>query len=171
MSAYYFETENVFLEPAIVIVDEIDLHLHVSFQKKLVKFLSSTFKNVQFIVSAHSPLVVQASSDANILLLKRVGTSARIQQNVNDISKWRIDQLYNSELFGNIGARSESTSKLIKKKSNLLLKADLSNKDREEIKNIDTKLNDIPSGKTQFEMEAIELFKKAATIYKDDSNK
>lgn len=50
----------------IVIIDEIDVHLHVSLQKIIFPFLNKSFPNVQFIVSTHSPFVIQSVSDAVI---------------------------------------------------------------------------------------------------------
>lgn len=43
-----------------VIIDEIDAHLHPALQVRVLKALSTTFKNVQFIVSSHSPLVISS---------------------------------------------------------------------------------------------------------------
>lgn len=50
----------------IVIIDEIDAHLHVTLQKKVFDFFSSSFPNIQFIISTHSPFVVQSVSNAII---------------------------------------------------------------------------------------------------------
>lgn len=50
----------------VVIIDEIDAHLHVSLQKKVFDFFSKSFPNVQFIISTHSPFVLQSVSDAVI---------------------------------------------------------------------------------------------------------
>lgn len=50
----------------IVIIDEIDAHLHVTLQKKVFEFFSKSFPNIQFIISTHSPFVVQSVSDAVI---------------------------------------------------------------------------------------------------------
>jgi hypothetical protein len=44
--------------PAVVLVDEIDAHMHPAWQQALVKRLSETFRNTQFIVTTHSPLVI-----------------------------------------------------------------------------------------------------------------
>ncbi len=44
--------------PAIVLIDEIDTYLHPKWQAKILAVLVETFKNVQFIVTTHSPLVV-----------------------------------------------------------------------------------------------------------------
>ncbi|WP_395279134.1 AAA family ATPase [Enterobacter bugandensis] len=50
----------------IVLIDEIDAHLHVTLQKKVFNFFTNSFPNVQFIISTHSPFVVQSVSDAII---------------------------------------------------------------------------------------------------------
>lgn len=55
----------------IVIIDEIDAHLHVTLQKKVFNFLSESFKDIQFIISTHSPFVVQSVSDAIIYNLSK----------------------------------------------------------------------------------------------------
>ncbi|MCH4896870.1 hypothetical protein E0494_09175 [Marinilabiliaceae bacterium JC040] len=42
----------------VVLIDEIDLHLHPSWQKKILADLKQVFPNIQFIVSTHAPLVI-----------------------------------------------------------------------------------------------------------------
>ncbi|MHA3058092.1 AAA family ATPase [Acinetobacter sp. ANC 5584] len=51
----------------IVIIDEIDVHLHISLQKKILPFLIKTFPKAQFIVSTHSPFVI-TSIDKNTVV-------------------------------------------------------------------------------------------------------
>ena len=53
----------------IVIVDEIDAHLHVTLQKKVFSFFSNAFPNIQFIISTHSPFVIQSVDDSVIFNL------------------------------------------------------------------------------------------------------
>ena len=53
----------------IVLIDEIDLHLHPKWQWNVIEALRQTFKNVQFIIATHSPIVISSSRDANIVLL------------------------------------------------------------------------------------------------------
>lgn len=50
----------------IVLIDEIDAHLHVSLQRKIFSFLTNAFPNIQFIITTHSPFVVSSVSDALI---------------------------------------------------------------------------------------------------------
>ncbi|EOW6560103.1 AAA family ATPase [Cronobacter dublinensis] len=55
----------------IVIIDEIDAHLHISIQKKIMSFLSRSFPLIQFIVTTHSPFVVMSVNDAVIYDLSK----------------------------------------------------------------------------------------------------
>lgn len=50
----------------IVIIDEIDAHLHISLQKKIFSFLTDAFPKLQFIVTTHSPFVVMSVDNAVI---------------------------------------------------------------------------------------------------------
>lgn len=53
----------------IVLIDEIDLHLHPKWQWNVIEALRKTFENVQFIIATHSPIVISASKEANLVLL------------------------------------------------------------------------------------------------------
>ena len=70
---------NVLDGEGIVLIDEIDLHLHPSWEQTAMTKLHETFKNIQFIVTAHSPLVashfdgqVFAVKDGNVIVLPRL---------------------------------------------------------------------------------------------------
>jgi energy-coupling factor transporter ATP-binding protein EcfA2 len=87
----YPKSPNPLAEPAVVLIDEIDLHLHPKWQRTLMNFLSERFINTQFIVTAHSPLVVQAAVNAKIVLLRRQDDHVIIDNNVEAIQGWRVD--------------------------------------------------------------------------------
>lgn len=53
----------------IVIIDEIEQHLHPKWQKRIFSRLRGKFPNIQFIVATHSPLVASASKDVDVHLL------------------------------------------------------------------------------------------------------
>jgi ABC-type cobalamin/Fe3+-siderophores transport system ATPase subunit len=54
----------------IVLLDEIDLHLHPTWQRRIVPLLRKAFPRLQFIVSTHSPLVLAGFEREEIILLK-----------------------------------------------------------------------------------------------------
>lgn len=55
---------SVFDQPIILFLDEIDIHLHPSWQKKILPIIQKTFVNAQIFVSTHSPFVVASVEDA-----------------------------------------------------------------------------------------------------------
>ncbi|MDR6578492.1 AAA family ATPase [Pseudomonas extremaustralis] len=63
-------TEYAQIKPSeltgIVVIDEIDAHLHVSLQRKILPFFTSSFPAIQFIVTTHSPFVLTSVDDAVI---------------------------------------------------------------------------------------------------------
>lgn len=61
---------NPLLGKAIVLIDEIDLHLHPRWQRNVLKLFSETFPNCQFIVSTHSPQVIGEIPSESVLLVR-----------------------------------------------------------------------------------------------------
>lgn len=56
--------------PGIALIDEIETHLHVELQRKILPFLTKMFPNIQFIVTTHSPFVLSSLEDAVIFDMK-----------------------------------------------------------------------------------------------------
>lgn len=55
--------------PGIVLIDEVDMHLHPSWQKSILPTLLDTFPAVQFIVTTHSPMVIASAETASVRAL------------------------------------------------------------------------------------------------------
>lgn len=56
----------------VVLIDEIELHMHASWQRKVIRVLKETFPNVQFIITTHSPQVLgEIDADFNVFSLRR----------------------------------------------------------------------------------------------------
>ncbi len=55
----------------VVLIDELETHLHVDLQKKILPFLTSFFPKVQFIVTTHSPFVINSISNAVVCDLEK----------------------------------------------------------------------------------------------------
>lgn len=53
----------------IVLIDEVDLHMHPKWQRNLIRQLSETFPNCQFVLTTHSPLVISDSKDVLVYVL------------------------------------------------------------------------------------------------------
>lgn len=81
----------------VAIIDEIDAHLHVTLQRKILPFLSNSFPGIQFIVTTHSPFVLTSVSDSVIFDISR-------KEQVGDLSSYS----YEAVLEGLFGAHSSS---------------------------------------------------------------
>lgn len=58
-------------QPAIVFIDEIEAHLHVELQKRVLPFLTQMFPHVQFIVSTHSPFIINSLANSVVYDLEK----------------------------------------------------------------------------------------------------
>jgi predicted ATP-binding protein involved in virulence len=160
----YPESENPLAEPAILLVDEIDLHLHPTWQKKLTGFLLEKFPKTQFIVTAHSPLVIQSASEHNLVLLKKTedGKDVEIDNNPVSVKNWRIEQILTSDLFGLETTLPPKTEELMRQRNQILSKSKITKKDKEQLSQLEKNMGDLPYGDTAEEIEADTLIKKIA---------
>ncbi len=73
--------ENPLLGEGIVLIDEIELHMHPSWQRKILGVLKKTFPNIQFIVTTHSPVILsEANEDYNVFFMKREDDEIEVKQ-------------------------------------------------------------------------------------------
>ncbi len=159
----YPQSEDPLAEPAIVLVDEIDLHLHPKWQRTIMSFLTERFPNTQFIVTAHSPLVVQAAKDANIVLLRREGDHVVIDNDPEIIDNWRVEQVLSS-VFDLPSPHSPDIEKLIESRRKILAKSKLTAKDERELKKLEKQIGSLPTGESSEDIRAMDIIRKAAKL-------
>lgn len=68
------ERKNPLEGTGVVLIDELDLHMHTSWQRKVLGVLKETFPNIQFIITTHSPQILGESGDTfNLLYMFKEG--------------------------------------------------------------------------------------------------
>jgi energy-coupling factor transporter ATP-binding protein EcfA2 len=102
--------------PGVVLIDEVDAHLHVAWQQNLGFWLTSRFPAIQFLVTTHSPFICQAASPRGIIRLPAPGED-RQMEHVDDrlykaIVNGGADDAVMSELFGLEHAHSRRAEEL-----------------------------------------------------------
>ncbi|WP_415879616.1 AAA family ATPase [Methylomonas sp. TEB] len=162
----YPNSPNPIVEPAVVLIDEIDLHLHPKWQRTIMAYLSERFVNTQFIVTAHSPLIVQAAENANIVVLKREGDSVKIHQHPQDVKGWRIDQLLTSDLFDLPSARSPHYENLLNQRRQILSQAQLTDTDQAKLSELECQIGELPTAETPEDIDAMNIIRRAAELLK-----
>jgi predicted ATP-binding protein involved in virulence len=97
----YPDSENPLHEPAIVLIDELDLHLHPEWQRKIISFLSEQFPGTQFIATTHSPLIIQSADNINLVLLEKQDDHVIIKQrpDIKTFKGWTVEEIL-TELMG-----------------------------------------------------------------------
>lgn len=55
--------------PGVVLIDELDVHLHPRWQRRVVRDLRETFPNIQFVCTSHSPFIIQSINAGELRLL------------------------------------------------------------------------------------------------------
>ncbi|MCY3729516.1 MAG: ATP-binding protein [Nitrospira sp.] len=161
---HYPGSLNPFDEPAIVIVDEIDLHLHPRWQREIREHLTSHFPKVQFIATAHSPVMTQSSLGANLAVVRWLDDHAVIENDPIAIRDWRLDQVLTSDLYGFDSARPPEIEKLQKRRQELVQKEKLSNAEGQELDELDRMVLDLPTAETPEDQKAMEIIRKAAEL-------
>lgn len=144
---------------AIVLIDELDLHLHPRWQRDIVKKLTDTFPNCQFIATTHSPQIVGEVSPESIIILEDGKQPYRPDQALGMDTNWILEFLMGSN------PRNEETQKQLDYISNLIEedKFDLAQKEIDSLR--EEKLARDP------ELVKLQVRLDRLTILNDDSEK
>ena len=109
------KSENRF--EAIVLVDELEQHLHPTWQRRIIHRLRNQFPNIQFVTTSHSALCAAGVADVGA----EKGYLGRLQTNddgdsecdeISTMEGWRYDKVLTSEAFGVSGTRNISVEHL-----------------------------------------------------------
>jgi predicted ATP-binding protein involved in virulence len=73
LATIYRNIENPLEGDGVILIDEIELHMHPTWQRMIIPRLTKTFPNCQFIITTHSPQVLSHVQPESIYLLKKVG--------------------------------------------------------------------------------------------------
>lgn len=119
----------------IVLIDEIETHLHIGLQKKIMPFLTQFFPKIQFIVTTHSPYILNSLSNAKVYDLEN-------GMELEDLSAYSSDEL--AEGYFGADEYSEQIKEKIKRYQALREKPDLTEEEHTERALLRSKLRNIP---------------------------
>lgn len=115
---------------ALVLIDEVDLHLHPEWQRRILPLVGHHFPNVQLIASTHSPLVVGSLGDAQLVHLQRSKEGISHELLKADFGGWRSDQILTGPAFDLPTSRDQATERTMQKYTELLSRGDDREKDQ-----------------------------------------
>ena len=128
----------------LLLIDEIDLHLHPLWQKELLDFLHKRLPNMQLVATTHSPITAQQTGPGELFFLERSGKKLSLNQYGGNPKELLLHQLIMSDAFG---LPSDESSELEKKKNRLkVLKSSgkLSTSSTKEQSKLEKEISDAP---------------------------
>jgi len=84
------EGHTIVNRPGIVIIDEIEAHLHPSWQRDIPQWLKRHFPKIQFLVSSHSPLIAQSADPNGLFLLPLQGDLSGLARPASEVEYEKI---------------------------------------------------------------------------------
>jgi len=129
------ENRNNYEVQGIVIIDEVETHLHIDLQKKIIPFLTTIFPNIQFIVSTHSPFVLSSVENAVIYDLEK-------KLLVEDLSGYSYEAIVES--YFEVDKYSESIKKKVKEYGELVKKKDRTEDEENKVWGLRMELEKLP---------------------------
>lgn len=119
LSHAFPNADKLLEQEGIVLIDEVDIHLHPTWQRKVLNQLQQTFPNIQFIVTTHSPLVAASAKEGELFVLKKEQNHVIVEP-VSSVQGWRADQILTSSLFDLDTTRDPETEQQLARYDELL---------------------------------------------------
>jgi energy-coupling factor transporter ATP-binding protein EcfA2 len=137
-------------ESAIVLIDEVELHLHPQWQREIRQRLLSNFPKLQFIATTHSPTAAQETlaEGGNVTVLQWVGNEAHISNRPIPPDSWRYDQLLVSDLFGLGSDRSMQAEAVLDERLKLLETPNRSPKQKARLHELNELVGHLPTARS-----------------------
>lgn len=130
----------------IVLIDEIETHLHIALQKKIMPFLTKFFPRLQFIITTHSPYILNSISNAKVYDLENC-------IELEDLYAYSSEDL--AEGYFGVDEYSEQLKQKVERYQYLKEKPDITEIERAERARLRSEFRNIPKGLSQ---EITELF-------------
>ncbi len=109
--------------PGVVLIDEIDAHLHPTWQRRIGIWFREHFPNLQFIVTTHSPLICQAATIGTVWRLPKPGSNELggmvTGKELDRLLYGNVLDAYGTEMFGADVTRSEESKQHLRRLAEL----------------------------------------------------
>lgn len=156
---YYDYPENLAEKPGILLVDEIDAHLHPSWQRRILPALTGHFPNLQIFCSTHSPLMLAGLKEGQVQLLRRdANGQVTVSRNETDIIGWSAEEILRS-ILGVRDTTDLTTASEIDRMGELIVKETLTEEERAELEELRQRVGAaLPGGPASSQMESFARF-------------
>jgi hypothetical protein len=142
---FYPKQEQPELQPAIVLVDEIDAHLHPDWQRRLVELTRKFFPKVQVIATSHSALLAGALRGPELCVLERLAEPRGVRRLPFqiDLYGWSSPDILTSIIFGMTTDRNPEAERRINRYFDLFEKVSRTEQEQKELDDLESYLKDV----------------------------
>jgi predicted ATPase len=124
-------------EEGVVLIDELDIHLHPTWQRVIPSWLQSVFPNIQFIVATHSPLIAAgAGKDAVTYRVFKAENGDTTVEKIKNIAFQDVDSILQSPAFGMVSTYSPDAEQAMDTYLNLKDKPNKNAEDERQLKQL-----------------------------------
>jgi predicted ATP-binding protein involved in virulence len=161
------------LVTGILLVDEIDLHLHPIWQRQLIQFLSRAFPNLHIIATTHSVFAAQQCKEGELFVMQRAtpDQAPAILPFQGDPEKFLLHQIMLSPMFGIPSLDSVEVETMRNEYAHLAKtpRSERSNDDESRLRKLKSELSDLPDWDLvpRYEREQTVLIKEIRTLLRD----
>lgn len=146
----------------VLLIDEVDLHLHPKWQRRLHAFLQKKLPNFQIILTTHSPLTVQQAGENELYALRRSGKGIQTVPFIGDPSKMLLHQVLMSPIFGVESDESVEVEEAKERIREINLKQKPTAKEKKEVKDLSDNISTLPANirtNSRLDSEDVKLLK------------
>lgn len=128
----------------LLMIDEVDLHIHPQWQRKLLDFLREKLPNFQIITTTHSPLTAQQTSEGELFYLTRKENDISLEEFTASPKRLLIHQLILSGIFGLETDESFENEQLKERYKKLKKQSKRTEKEERELKKLKQIISSFP---------------------------
>lgn len=129
------ELVRAYQKKGIVLIDEIETHLHLALQKTVMPMLTQLFPNIQFIVTTHSPFVLNSLNNA-------VAFDLESRETIDELTEYSYEAL--AEGYFGVKAASSYMEMSLKRLEKLIKQQEVSLSEKAELKSLISDFEKIP---------------------------
>lgn len=155
------DMDNPLNSTGIVLIDEVDLHLHPRWQRDILSQLTTVFPNIQFVVSTHSPVIVVGAAEiAQVINLNKINEDENLVYDHTHISN--VGQVLLSDLFGLSYLYSPEWDDKIEERNSLLSKQELTEDEKKRLAELDEEMKGLTAIPNSNAVRSAQLIEKLA---------
>ncbi|HIE01563.1 MAG TPA: ATPase [Thiotrichaceae bacterium] len=128
------DSHNPLEEEGVVLIDELDIHLHPIWQREIAFRLQEQFPHLQFFVATHSPLIAAGAGIDALTYRLTFHDGKTIVEKIDNIASLNVDRILQSDAFGLVSPFSKQTQAIIDRYDALMRKKRRTAKEEKELK-------------------------------------